>query len=120
MHRDGLFELSLKFLRPLIRGQDATPQPAVGAVQGSGDILLSRRSFYGGAGGLNTQSSKKAIGPGAESAKPGETFNKDILDVILLFLYNILTIGSNNAQDVAIKIRKKVTEIANQADQEGQ
>ncbi|KAA6392107.1 MAG: hypothetical protein EZS28_012368 [Streblomastix strix] len=59
---------------------------------------------------------KKAIGPGAESAKPGETFNKDILDMILHSLYNILTIGSNNAQDVTIKIRKKVTE-AGQAGQ---
>ncbi|KAA6368015.1 MAG: hypothetical protein EZS28_036458, partial [Streblomastix strix] len=74
---DGIFELSLKFLKPLIRNQDGSS---------------AKRTNTTGRG-----RKRKAVGPGSQSAK-GDKFNKDILEMILIYLYNILIIGSNYTQ----------------------
>ncbi|KAA6378571.1 MAG: hypothetical protein EZS28_025902, partial [Streblomastix strix] len=120
MHRDGIFELSLKLLWPLIRKFEPTTQPATtpsatpGAGSSSGQVQMisSRRALFGG-GGQNTLSSRRtkrpgggvqAVGPGAETAKPGETFSTEILDMVLLGLYNILTIGIINMKILIRKI----------------
>ncbi|KAA6366861.1 MAG: hypothetical protein EZS28_037612 [Streblomastix strix] len=52
----------------------------------------------------------KAVGPGSEEAKPGEKYNKEIFDMILHCLYIISTKGSENENDVSIKIRNKLSE----------
>ncbi|KAA6356137.1 MAG: hypothetical protein EZS28_048336, partial [Streblomastix strix] len=134
MHRDGIFELSLKLLWPLIRKFEPTTQAnaapsagtSAGSSSGTGQMISSRRALFGG-GGQNTLSSRRtkrpgggvqAVGPGAETAKPGEAFSSEILDMVLLGLYNILTIGSNNAQDVAVVVRRNVEQINAQRGQQ--
>ncbi|KAA6393254.1 MAG: hypothetical protein EZS28_011220 [Streblomastix strix] len=119
IRKDGIFELSLKMLKPLTREIENSSQGVVNP----GNLVKGRNYITGGnklqSLKLQKHRGNTAVGPGSEEAKPGDKYNKEILDMILLCLYIISTKGSENGKDVSVKIRNKLSEISTAQTQSG-